>query len=258
MEIFGSFVYTLPMTGYQVICFIVSFLFMLPEMAAAENGCVHCHETITAPSMRQFHQDWKDSIHSRRGITCENCHRGDPGKGTREEAHRGVYGSMDPKSSVYYTRIPALCGSCHKAEYDEFSTSRHYRDFVTLGVGPNCVTCHDSMSTKIIRADQIEVFCAVCHNAKADLLPGVTSHARAVMEQMEATARKMRQAEAVLIRAEKAGKDEARARGFLSLARKEFSACKQDWHAFQLNRVATRLQGVEHLIQEGLEALGRS
>jgi len=258
MEKSCRFVYNLVMFDYKAVCFAAIILLLFPLGAAGENGCVQCHASLTSPALRQSYQDWKASVHSRSGITCEFCHQGDPDTRSKNEAHRPIYDSLNPKSAVYYTNIPSLCGGCHQGEYDAFTTSRHYRDFMTMGVGPNCVTCHDAMSTKIIKAEQIEIFCTVCHNAKAKLLPDVTSHARAVMQQLEATARDLSQAEASLGRAENRGMAEARAKGFLSLAEKEFSACKQDWHAFKLNRVATRLQGVENLIRKGREALKRS
>ena len=250
-----SFVYTLPMVMNKIAITTVLFLILVPGMVMGENYCVRYHEALNEPSYKEYYQEWKSSVHFRSGISCEYCHNGNSEQTKKEDAHQGVYGSLNPQSSVFYLNIPALCGGCHKTQFDEFTTSRHYRDFVTKGVGPNCVTCHDAMSTKVIKAQEIEIFCSVCHNSETGLLPGVTSDAKAVMERIELTGKKMLQIETTLEEAEKKGIHAGKAKGFFSLAQKEFFAGKQDWHAFKMNRVASRLQGVEMLLQKGRKAL---
>jgi len=207
---------------------------------------------------KEYYQEWKGSIHSRKGITCEYCHGGSPGEPSKERAHKGVYGSFDPRSSVFYNRIPPLCGSCHKAEFNEFKTSSHYDDFITKGVGPNCVTCHDAMSTKVIQADEMEIFCAVCHNETMIWDRESMSEAKKVMLNLEATGKKFQEAEKTLEGARQKGINTEKAAGFLNLARLEYFASRQNWHAFKLDRVSFRLKGVEKLILQSEGALGES
>ncbi|MEK6776049.1 MAG: hypothetical protein AABY87_04080 [bacterium] len=257
MEKYFDSVYNQPMDAFKAAFLIMLFLFMSPVLASAQNSCVQCHEGIENPAIREFHKEWKASAHSRSGITCEYCHGGDPGKSGKEAAHQGIRNALDRESLVYYTKIPALCGGCHIAAFSEFKTSTHYSNLVTKGAGPNCVTCHDAMATKIIKPGEIEIFCALCHNAQMNLLPGVTRDARSCLERMDLIGQKIQEAEKALVQAEKSGTDTIKARGFLSLAGREYDASKQDWHSFQLNRVASRLKGVELLVQKALDSLIR-
>jgi len=245
-----NFVYHHSMDAFKAALLVTLFFFMFPVRVSGENSCVKCHEGIENPAIREFHKEWKASAHSRSGITCEHCHGGDPGKSGKEAAHQGVHNALDRESSVYYTKIPALCGGCHIAAFSEFKTSSHYSNLITKGTGPNCVTCHDAMATKIIKPGEIEIFCALCHNAKMSLLPGVTKDAKTCLERMDLIGQKIQEVERALAQAEKSGTDTTQARGFLSLAGREYAASKQDWHSFQLNRVASRLKGVERLVQK--------
>ncbi|NOY54147.1 MAG: hypothetical protein GXP58_11120 [Deltaproteobacteria bacterium] len=205
--------------------------------------------------MKERHAEWRDSVHSRMGVTCNNCHGGNPGKESKKAAHEGVYDSMNPKSSVYYTNIPRLCGRCHKHEFLEFKMSVHYRMLMTKGVGPNCVTCHDAMSTKVLRPTQLELFCGICHNTKMSSRPGILNQAKEVLLKMNRISRKVDRTETKLHATRARGCKISKAEGFLHLAQHELIACRQDWHTFKLARIEKRLNGVETLLHEGLATL---
>ncbi len=237
----------------SLLIFLFFFLFSVP--AFGSGSCILCHEAITLPSMKELHSEWNDSVHSRMGVTCESCHGGDPEKETKEAAHQGVYDSMDPKSTVYYTNIPRLCGQCHQHEFLEFKTSVHYEMLMTKGVGPNCVTCHDAMSTKTLRPEQLELFCGMCHNAKMSNLPDIVSQSREVLLKMDSASRKVARTEASLQSARENGRRTRKAEGFLKLAKHELFACREDWHAFKMGSIKKRLDGVDTLIHDGLESL---
>lgn len=243
------------MTVLRYCLFLFMFFPLCVVPAFGSGSCILCHEAINRPSMKELHAEWNDSIHSRMGVTCENCHGGDPEKESKDAAHRGVYDSMDPKSTVYYTNIPRLCGRCHKHEFLEFKTSAHYETLMTKGVGPNCVTCHDAMSTKTLRPEQLELFCGMCHNARMSSFPDIVSQAREILLKMEGASRKVARTEASLQSAREKGRTVRKAEGFLKLAKHELFACRQDWHAFKLGRIKKRLDGVDTLILDGLESL---
>jgi len=188
------------------------------------------------------------------GITCENCHGGDPNATEKVRAHDGVYDALNPESSVYYTRIPRLCGECHKHELIAFKRSRHFEELMDKGVGPNCVTCHDAMATKVLKPGEVELFCGVCHNARNGL-PDITGKAGRVLTRMQSSAERLRKAERILAARASRNRDCRRARGFLNLAGHELFATREDWHAFQLDRVLSRLSGVDDLIRKGLASL---
>ncbi len=234
---------------------VLSGFTALPAAAAPVSTCETCHGALENPAYKEFHTEWKESIHARRGVSCEVCHGGNPQAGEKDKAHRGVYGSMDPKSTVYYTKIPALCGECHKREFGDFKMSKHYTFLMDQGIGPTCVTCHDSMSTKILKPADVEIFCAVCHNTKNHHLPEVVPAAREALEQMTRLKEKIAEAAEASADREKSGVDTRRATGFLNLAGRELASCREHWHTFEFAQMEARLKGVEALLESGLDAL---
>ncbi|MBI2616218.1 MAG: hypothetical protein HYW52_11210, partial [Gemmatimonadetes bacterium] len=143
---------------------LVVAVLLAPQAArrpAAPNGCVTCHEKLPATTAGgHSFQDWRASPHGRAGATCDKCHGGNPAAADREAAHRDVYSSRESRSKVYYTRIPATCGSCHQQELGFFTDSRHYARLVTTGRGPNCVTCHGSMAVQVLSPGDMETTCS--------------------------------------------------------------------------------------------------
>lgn len=69
---------------------------------AADNSCVRCHQDTW--------EEIKNSIHSRHGVLCQDCHGGDPSKPDQESAMSpaaGYIGIPDKK------QIVQKCGECH-------------------------------------------------------------------------------------------------------------------------------------------------
>src|SRR3989304_957026 len=72
---------------------------------SATNSCVTCH--------RELHEkilfDFKDDVHSRAGLSCQDCHGGDPSIADEE--------AMNPKSGFIGAPkkkdVPQFCGKCH-------------------------------------------------------------------------------------------------------------------------------------------------
>lgn len=242
--------------NHTLLTVILTALITLPVSGFAEtSGCIKCHESSKSPELKNLHSQWEASIHARSKISCEECHAGNPKEADKKKAHQGVYNSMDPKSTVYYTKIPDLCGQCHGHELDYFKSSRHYMDLMDKGVGPNCITCHDAMLTKVIGADEIEVLCSVCHNARNKNLPHIGALAKNLLDQMAAITLKISQAEKAIAKAVEQGLNTDRAQGFLNLSRREFEVVKEGWHNFRVQRTSVLFQGVDNLIQKSLDAI---
>ncbi len=233
-------------------------LFSMPAHAAKPNSCIACHKSSVPPSLREYHAEWQGSVHAERGVTCDQCHGGDAQVNDKERSHRGVYPSMNPSSSVYYSRVPALCGSCHVKALGDFKTSSHYRNLMDKGVGPNCVTCHDAMSTKVLSPAEVEMFCTICHNSRSRSLPDVGSLAKGVLHRMAETERRLVQARATLRGAAQSGLATGQAEQLLASAAAELAGCKSNWHTFRLGAVRSRLEAVDRLVSEGLRALNQS
>lgn len=207
----------------------------------APNGCVSCHERLPASTAGgHSFQDWRGSPHGRAGATCDKCHGGDPAAAEREAAHRGVYSSRESRSRVYYTRIPATCGSCHQQELDFFSKSRHYTQLVTTGRGPNCVTCHGSMAIRVLSPGEMETTCSACHNAERRAPATAPVSARYLLVLLQQVDFGIRVTEALAAQAPQARLRDAAGRE-LQRARATMRSARQSWHSFDLDRVEQTL-----------------
>ncbi len=238
-------------------CLTLLALCLMPVAVAVAgaNSCIDCHAFAASRSLQASHVDWDGSIHARRHVACEVCHAGNPLEADKGKAHQGVYGALDPRSTVYYTKIPGLCGQCHVREFSDFQSSSHYRVLTSQGTGPDCIACHDAMATKVIGAEAVERLCHVCHNPGNKHLPEVGALARNILSRMEGIGRKIALTQERHDRESLQGLQQDKAMGFLNLASRELHASKDFWHTFQLQQMASRLDGVDRLIQQAQDAL---
>jgi len=240
---------------HSCLTFLAVCFMPVAAAAAAANSCVDCHAVAASRPLRDSHADWEGSIHARLHVACEDCHAGNPREVDKGSAHQGVYGAMNPRSTVYYTKITGLCGQCHKREFLDFQSSSHYRSLISQGTGPDCIACHDAMATKVIGAAAIAKLCGVCHNPGNRNLPEVGALARDILSRMAGIDWKIAQVREKLKVAGRQGVNQNKASGFLNLASRELRDCKANWHTFQLQRMAARLDGVDSLVQKALDSL---
>ncbi len=222
----------------------------------APSSCVTCHSRLSETSgAGHGFAAWQSSPHAVAGVRCEACHGGNPAASDTTAAHRGVRPSSDQASPVFFTRIPNTCGRCHAAEVAYFRTSLHYARLETDGRGPNCVTCHGSMATKVLTPERLLGTCTACHT-----------------EGGVAPAEKAREAGRVLalVRAENIlydviASDAASRRGtragtragiLLGDAERHLSAAAEVWHTFRLDSAAARLEEARQTMVEAWQALG--
>ena len=96
----------LPSIPYITLFFFLAFLGN-GSLNASENVCVECHEKLAKP-LREPVQKWFQSVHKEAGITCVDCHGGDPTSAkTAMEKSKGFQGVPIKED------IPLLCGGCH-------------------------------------------------------------------------------------------------------------------------------------------------
>lgn len=193
--------------------------------AAAENGCVTCHEGVarTGQPGHNF-TDWKGSVHAARGITCEQCHGGRADQRDSKAAHVGVVRSSDPQSPLYFTRIPETCGRCHAPEFSAFKGSYHFRELQRAGRGPNCLTCHGAMAIRVLTPQGMSQTCTLCHAE-----PTQAEQTLVTLNQADALLKKWR----ALLRVTPQP-DQATA---LAAAEATYTTAKQRWHGFRLAEV---------------------
>jgi hypothetical protein len=204
------------------------------------NQCVACHEGLPAATAGgHSFLDWRQSPHGQGGATCDKCHGGDPTQTDQQLAHGGVYSSREPRSTVYYTNIPATCGSCHTRELGFFKQSRHYAQLESSGRGPNCVTCHGSMATRVLEAKEMEETCSACHNALRGPSPAAPIAARYLLELMQEVAFGISATQQVSDLGDRAARRAAAT--YMKQARASMQLARESWHSFDLDQVETML-----------------
>lgn len=129
----------------------------LPCAGLAETVCLQCHGSQTGRGGIPVKQ-WRGSIHDENGISCNDCHGGDPTDAANAMSPaRGFLGAPGE------TAIPAFCGRCHIGIMNDYLQSAHGK---ALGKGgPTCVTCHHAHDIKKVSLDLInQVTCSRCHS----------------------------------------------------------------------------------------------
>ncbi len=223
---------------------------------APSSSCVSCHARQSeASGAGHGFAAWQSSPHSAAGVGCESCHGGNPAASDTAAAHRGVRPSSDQASPVFFTRIPNTCGRCHAAEVAYFRTSLHYARLETDGRGPNCVTCHGSMATKVLTPERLLGTCSACHTEGGVAPPEKAREAGRVLALVRAEniLYDVVSAEAAAHRGTRAG---TRAAILLGDAERHLSAAAEVWHTFRLDSAAARLEEARQTMVEAWEALG--
>lgn len=143
-------------------------LVTVAALPAAANTCETCHSQHKFFSQNKrvydYYQDWLTSPHREAGITCEQCHGGNPKASDKQKAHMGVQGVSDPNSRVFYQNQPKTCGTCHARVAEQFTHSAHYRALHENVAAPDCSTCHRAMNRKPYFHDIVENACRTCHS----------------------------------------------------------------------------------------------
>jgi nitrate/TMAO reductase-like tetraheme cytochrome c subunit len=128
---------------------------------AQENVCIECHSSdMMKPELRDIPRQWEKSWHYQNGISCHNCHGGDPKDAENAMSpQRGYVGTPKP------AQIPEFCGKCHAGILKNFLESGHGKALKSSGKGPNCVTCHGSHTVQKASIQIIsEPLCTKCHS----------------------------------------------------------------------------------------------
>ena len=150
--------------------------------AAAHDGCVACHQRLTAGPAASATRVGERDVHRARGFSCVDCHGGDPSTDDKVKA-------KDPRRG--YRGVPAgqaiiaVCARCHSDpelmrrfaprqrvdQASEYATSVHGK---RLAGGDTkvatCVSCHGAHDVRPISDANSPVYplnvaatCAKCH-----------------------------------------------------------------------------------------------
>lgn len=155
------------------------------------DACLQCHS--------ETHPFWKNSIHNRKGVTCNNCHNlhkveapgRDQGKLTKKETTTETCYQCHKDKKAHVARAAHMpikegkltCTSCHNphgtpydknlktASPNQLCTSCHAEKrgpflWEHAPVRENCLNCHDphgSLHDKMILAKRPFILCQRCH-----------------------------------------------------------------------------------------------
>jgi hypothetical protein len=170
--------------------FALGILLALPAGKAAAQtkiSCLQCH-SLFDPPLKVTPDEFMNSIHGSKGITCAGCHGGDPTSDDPSVAMspaKGFRGHIDRK------QIPALCAKCHSDgaymrnfnpslrtdQFSQYQTSVHGKLFskgdTKVAVCTDCHGVHGIQPPNDPRANvyplNVATTCAHCH-ANADYM----------------------------------------------------------------------------------------
>ena len=198
---------------------VMVFLMLCTQASAQKkNSCFDCHKQLTDSRLSAPAKLFENDVHRARGLSCNDCHGGDPSADTSEAAkdpRKGYLGK--PRTPD----IPAYCGKCHSDanlmkrfnpslrvdQESEYYTSVHGK---LLKTGEQrvatCISCHtvhgiravnDPLST--VYALNVADTCANCHGS-SDYMRGfeipsdqiakfrTSVHAKALYEKQDLSA----------------------------------------------------------------------
>src|SRR5262249_17645653 len=146
-----------------------------------KDSCVECHSQMEGELSEPVNRS-KEDIHFGRGLSCSNCHGGDPAKDDPVSAmdkSKGFVARPSPKE------MPNFCGKCHSNadfmkkfnpglrvdQQKEYLTSIHGK---LLESGDErvatCISCHGVHGIRAVKDAQSMVYplnvadsCAKCH-----------------------------------------------------------------------------------------------
>lgn len=154
-------------------------LFLCGPSLAEDTVCLQCHGgqegRLGAPVGL-----WQTSVHAANGISCHDCHGGDP-------TDFGM--AMDPSNGFLgvpeYAEIPAFCGRCHLGVREDYAVSAHGKALERGG--PQCVVCHGNHAVQTATIELInEQNCGRCHSYdRAAKIKDAIGQTEATLQQLE-------------------------------------------------------------------------
>lgn len=158
--------------------------------AQQKSSCIECHAKLDDPRLSAPAKLFDNDIHHTRGLSCNDCHGGDPNADTKEAAKDPRKGYLGKPRTL---DIPAYCGKCHSDatlmkrfnpslrvdQEREYYTSVHGKLLKTGETRvATCVSCHSVHGIRAIDDPLSSVYpanvaetCATCH-ASADYMRG--------------------------------------------------------------------------------------
>jgi len=258
-------------------------LFLIPQANASENSCIDCHKTLTPfieeqkrfnqiriqhlernvgcslecheERVRQLatanYQQWSESVHALKGITCEACHGGEPGQATKEKAHINLKNATDPESPVYYTNVPKTCGKCHSRELNNFENSKHFQKLEALKLAPTCTTCHAPHTFTVMNPEEFRQSCGNCHSVYKKVAPyDIPLKAEDMLRKVNKLKFNIEIARQDIFWAKKNGTDVSQAEAYTDNALKVLGNLAPMWHEFNLTHFEVEIDSANKEVKK--------
>lgn len=198
---------------------VSTYFLAFSDRGAAQNAnsCITCHSTLET-RLSEPVQAFEPDVHRSKGLSCSDCHGGNPAKSDKAGAKDPVYGYVAKPTAQ---QIPAFCGKCHSDaalmkkfnpslrvdQVQEYSTSVHGS---RLKAGDQrvatCVSCHGVHGIRAPSDPQSTIYptnvadtCSKCHS-NGDLMAAygiphdqfdkykASVHAKALLEKRDLSA----------------------------------------------------------------------
>jgi predicted CXXCH cytochrome family protein len=168
---------------------LIVFVFVSSASAQKKSSCIECHIKLDDARLSAPAKLFDNDIHKSRGLSCNDCHGGDPNADTKEAAKDPRKGFLGKPKTL---DIPAYCGKCHSDanlmkrfnpglrvdQEREYYTSVHGKLLKEKGETrvATCISCHsvhgirapnDPLSS--VYPTNVAETCAKCH-ANADYM----------------------------------------------------------------------------------------
>ncbi len=167
---------------------------------AQTNPCVDCHVGNGGEPWPEHQRDWDLGAHSRSGVTCEKCHRGDASSSDFAAAHQGVLNSKDAAGPTHPKNGPETCGRCHPGPHTAFQGSKHH-ELLRAGDAraPTCSTCHGAVAARLPAPEALAAACSGCHGeGQAAPRPERAARAARLLGEVEALRDRLKSAHALI------------------------------------------------------------
>jgi hypothetical protein len=180
-----------PSSSFYRFTLQVLTVFALVASASAQkkSSCIECHIKLDDTRLSAPAKLFDNDIHKSRGLSCNDCHGGDPNADTKEAAKDPRKGYLGKPKTL---DIPAYCGKCHSDanlmkrfnpslrvdQEREYYTSVHGKLLKEKGETrvATCISCHsvhgiraptDPLSS--VYPTNVAETCSKCH-ASADYM----------------------------------------------------------------------------------------
>jgi hypothetical protein len=155
-----------------------------PEPTKQESSCISCHAQLEGAALEPTKH--VDDVHFQRGLSCHDCHGGDPAAGLDGDPSAAHDERKGWRGKPKRLQIPLFCAKCHADaafmkrfdphtrvdQLSEYRTSIHgKRNAAGDDRAAVCVDCHGVHGIRAVKdprsrvhPTQVADTCARCHN----------------------------------------------------------------------------------------------